>query len=186
MSIRSPLGNNYGWIVNTDHRFTPRDLNHELHGVLAIAAVVQDPELSKIEKVLGYPVILAVRLGTRTISVRIYKRKDVETRPDNLASRVAEQDFSAYMVFNDSGGLTLLEGRLRELAQGHAPAFYADRVLSPRQVIGLDGLQAQFTGNVPRQMGLPKPGAPLSEVEGWVEDDLPEPPTLEPATNSMR
>lgn len=179
MNHRSPLGNNYGWIVNTDRRYASRELGEADHGALAVCAVVQDPELSKIEQVLGFKVILAVKLGRQTLHVRVYKLHDVETKPDNLASRMAQRDTDTFMVFNSNGGVDILEGRLRDMAQGSIPAFYAERRLSPQRVQAMDGMQAQLTGVVPPKFGMPRAPAPLPEEE-WVEIGKPEPPSLEP------
>lgn len=179
MSNRSPLGNNYSWIVNTDRRYVSRELSEADHGALAVCSVVQDPELSKIEQVLGYKVILAVKLGRHTLHVRVYKLHDVETKPDNLPSKMAMRDTDTFMTFNASGGVDILEGRLREMAQGSIPAFYAERRLSPQRVQAIDGLQGQLTGVVPPKFGVPRASAPLPEEE-WVEVGKPEPPSLEP------
>lgn len=184
MSHRSPLGNNYGWVTTKDHHYASRNLSEAQHDVLAVSAVVQDPDLSKIEKALGFPVILAVKLGVRTIHVRVYKRVDVEKRPDNLASRMAQRDDAAFMTFNSNGGLELVEGQLRHQAQGHTPLYYADRVFSPKQVDALDRMQALYTGTIRTKIGLPQAAAPLEEE--WVEDDAVEPPTLEPAPINSR
>lgn len=180
MSYRSPLGTNYGWRVTADQRYISRELSETDHATLAVCAVVQDPELSKIEKALGYKVILAVKLGKDTMHVRVYKLDDVERRPDNLSSKMAHRDTSAFMTFNSTGGFDLLEGRLRDMAQGHTPAFYADRRLSPQRVQALNGMQLQLTGTLPPKWALPKAAPPITtEME---EVDLkPEPPSLEPA-----
>lgn len=181
MSYRSPLGNNYGWVVSKDHHFAPRDVTQEIHDTLAITAVVQDPELAQIEAVLGYKVILAVKVGKYTIHVRVYKLSDVERKPDNLPSRMGYRDDSAFMTFNGHGGVTLVEGRLREMAQGHTPVIYADRRFSPNKVQAMDGMQAQFTGSLPAKIGLPRASKPLQPEEEWVEIGAKEPPTLESA-----
>jgi hypothetical protein len=182
VSYRSPLGNNYGWNVNAEHRYVSRELDEANHSTLAVCAVAQDPELSKIEQTLGHRVILAVKLGKYTMHVRIYKLEQVERKPDNLPSRMAQRDTSAFMVFNNHGGVEMLEGRLREMAQGSVPAFYADRRLSPQKVQAMDGMQVQLTGTMPAKFGLPRAAAPLSEDEELVEVPLgPEPPSLESA-----
>jgi len=179
VSYRSPLGNNYGWVVNQDHRFSPRELDEANHDALAVCAVVQDPELSKIERALGYKVILSVKVGKYTMHVRVYKLDDVERKPDNLPSRMAQRDTSTFLTFNTNGGVDILEGRLRDMAQGCVPAFYAERRLSPQRVQAMDGMQAQLTGKIPPKFGIPRGAAPLSEDEELVEVGKPEPPTLE-------
>lgn len=181
MSYRSPLGNNYAWTVTADHRYVSRELSEADHAALAVVAVAQDPELRKIQQEMGCRVILAVRLGKYTMNVRIYKLEQVERRPDNLPSRMAQRDTAAFMVFNETGGVDLLEGRLRDMAQGSVPALYADRRLNPQKVQALNGMQLQLTGYLPKSWGLPKASAPLSDDEELVEVGKPEPPTLEPA-----
>lgn len=185
MTNKSPLGNNHGWVTHLDFTYTPRDLDQQTHALLALSAVLQDPELFKIERTLGYAVVLRVLVGKYTLHIRIYKRDDVEKHPDNLPSRMAERDAGAFMIFSPAGGLELLEGSLRERAQSHRPQFYADRRLSPNRILALDNMESQLRSSVPEKYGMPKASIPLPHEE-WVEVDDREAPSLEPATDDTR
>lgn len=186
MNVKSPLGANYGWVVSKDHHYAPRDLDEDVHNPLAIFAVLNDVELMKIEKVLGYPVILAIKVGKTTLSVRIYNRKDVATRPDRLPSRMASRDTSAFLTFNDTGGLELVEGVLRESAQGHTPTFYADRLLSPQRREQLQAMERQLTSAPMKKLGLPRADKPLQGDEEWTTVVLTDAPSLEPDSDQSR
>jgi hypothetical protein len=180
VKYRSPLGANHGWVVSQDFHYVSRELDEVSHSQLALAAVLHDPELLKIQKTLGYPVILRVVVGKYTLSVRIYSRRDVETRPDKLASRLGERDQAAFMIFGNSGTLELLEGTLREHAQGHRPQFYADRRLSDLRVEQLDNFEAQLETSLPKRFGQPNPANPFEKDNDYVVIDMRESPSLEP------
>lgn len=185
MSKPSPLGSNYGWITPQDHTYGSRELTPELHDVLAVAVMASDPEVQKLERNLGYKVILAVLVGTNTLDLRIYKYDRVVKHPDNLASRLHGRAEHTFMIFNDKGGLEVLEGEIRMRAQGSAPEFYAGRRLSPQRVATVDALQSQFSGRLPSKIGLPDVGAPLEE-EVWDSGRQTFDQSLEPAHDHTR
>lgn len=170
MSRNSPLGENYGWVTTKDHRYSPRDTTQAVHDAMVIELLKDEPDVLDIETSLDHKVVLAVRLGMHTIHMRVYNRRQVETKPDNLASRLAEPDPATFLIFNDSGTLELLEGERRWAAQGHSPELYADRRLAPIRKIKLDMLQHQFTQVVLDSSDAPTPSAPLVGEE-W--DDKP-------------
>ncbi len=172
-----PLGHNYQWVVHKDHHFAPRELTADLHDVLTTVVVAQDRHLSKIEQVLGHQVVLAVRLGVRTVHVRVYDLEKTKKTTIDLPSRLGQEDSDTYVVFNPAGGVEVVHGLIRERARGQMPVFYADRALSPNQVEDLDRLQTQFCGRVPKHLGQPKPSQPLDE---WEVVDMRESPSLEP------
>jgi hypothetical protein len=186
VTYKSPLGANYGWIVNQDFHYVSRELDEETHASLALSEVLNDPELYKIQRTLGYPVILRVLVGKYTIHVRVYNRKDVETKPDRLVSRLAERDPAAYMIFNPAGGMELVNEVLREKAQGHIPKYYADRRFSTNRLKALDGLEVQLKSAHPEKYGLNKPSQPLQPEEEWVTVIDRDSPSLEPVTIEMR
>lgn len=185
MSKPSPLGSNYGWITNQDHGYVSRELTQELHDVLSVAVMAADPEAQRLEKTLKHKVILAVRVGQYTLDLRIHKYDHVVKHPDRLASRLNGRDDFTYLIYNDKGGLEVIEGELRILAQGSMPEFYAARRLSPQRVATVDALQSQFSGRIPAKVGLPTAGAPLEE-EDWTHGDAVVEPSLEPAHDHTR
>ena len=154
MDYTSPLGSNYGWIVAQDTAYVSRDLHSNVHAQLALAAAALDPTLSKIQKTLGYSVILRVLVGKYTISLRIYSRHEVEKRPDNLASRMGSPDPGTYLMFNPDGGLEFVDERLRERAQGHRPKFYADRRLDANSLQQLNDIERQILNPSLDTLGL--------------------------------
>ena len=186
VSYKSPLGANYGWIVNQDFHYVSRELDKETHAALAVSEVLNDPELYKIQRTLGYPVVLRVLVGKYTLHVRVYSRKDVETKPDRLASRLGESDHAAYMIFNPAGGMELVDDNLRERAQGHMPKYYADRRLNNNRRKALDGLEAQLKSAHPEKYALNVPSRPLQSEEEWVTIIDRDSPSLEPDTIEMR
>ena len=149
----SPLGNNTNWVVSSDHMYISRELDRAAHDALAYAAVLLDAELSGIQERLGERVILALKVGKRTIHVRIYLRDDVERRPDRMASRMAYMDTDCYVGFGHDGQLTYIEGELRGLAQGHAPKYYGQRGLTSERVMELDKLQDRIKGDFEKTKG---------------------------------
>lgn len=182
MSTNSPLGNNYDWVSNKDHRFAPRDIEQDVHDAMVIALLKDEPEILKIERTLGHKVVLAIRMGQHTLHLRVYNRRQVETKPDNLASRLAERDPATFLTFSDTGALVLLEGDQRWAAQGHSPELYADRRLSPTRKLAIDVLQYQFAGTGMEISVPPTPSAPLKvEALGYGQA-----PALEPALDNTR
>lgn len=172
-----PLGHNYQWVVSKDHHYAPRQLEQDLHDVLVTMVVAQDRHLSCLPRSMNMNVALAVRLGVRTIHVRVY---DLDATPHDrvdLPSRLASEDNSTFVCFNDAGGVEVITGVLRQRLRGQMPMLYADRLLSPNQMDNLDRLQTQFDGRVPHHLIIPKAAAPLEE---WVEVFEREAPTLEP------
>lgn len=153
MSVKSPLGVNYGWLVTQDHYFTPRDISGEARVALAISAVLADPELRKIESVLKHRVVLAVDVGQFTLHVRIYDHHAVGKKADRLVSRSGAYDSATYLVFTPQGGLEAASGDLLDNAKTHVPLYYAVRRLSPSRQQTLDALQVQLT----QQGSLPLP-----------------------------
>lgn len=181
MNIKSPLGANYGWAVSQDHYYSPRDLDQDAHDGLAVFAALNDLELMKVEKTLGYEVILALLLGKYTLHLRIYKKKDVIERPDKLPSKLLHKDPATFLMFNEQNALEIIEGDLRERAQGHTPTFYAARLLSPQRREQLAAMDCQLNSIPMNKVGLPKTDKPL-ENDGWVEVIFSDGPPLEPDT----
>lgn len=175
---KSPLGDNTDWVVNSDRQYGSRELDQATHDMLALAAVALDPELSQIEHALSGRVIVAIRVGKRTLHVRIYDRREVESKPDRLASRSAYPDTDAYIVFDlTTNAPKLLDDQMRMDAQGHRPMIYGDRRLSQERVYDLDQLQAKFIKRLP-----PTSAVALVEVMAYtVLKDKPHHPALEPA-----
>lgn len=180
MANRPPLGSNYGWYVTTDHMYSPRGVNSDIHSTVALSAVSLDTKLMSLQETLGHPVALGVTVGKTTMHLRVYDFSAVKSRPDQLTSRlaVADSETVAYMVFNKAGGLEILVGKERHDVAGHAPLFHATRVLNPATVASLDNLQAQFTGQPVSRLGMPESQTPI-EVEELVDLYPVEPPTLE-------
>lgn len=174
-----PLGHNYHWVVHKDHHFVPRELTADLHDVLTTVVVAQDRHLSRIEQTLGHRVVLAVRLGMRTVHIRVYDLENTRKNTIDLPSRLGSPDSDTYVIFNPAGGVEVVHGLIRERARGQMPVFYAHRTLSPNQASDLDRLQTQFCGRVSKHLGQPRPTPPLEE---WEVVDMREPPTLEPET----
>lgn len=172
------LGHNYGWVVSTDQGYASRELTTEMHDVLACMAIAQESQMAKLSQALGFPIVIGVRLGVRSLHTRVYNLKDLEKGSDCLPSRMNGRDNLTYLQYNDAGGLVVVEGLLRERAQGHTPVLYADRRLSPNQVRVLDGLQAQISGRLHKSVGLPRAEVPTDTTE-W-EDNEPPAPSLEP------
>ncbi|WJJ55215.1 hypothetical protein [Xanthomonas phage RTH11] len=140
----SPLGNNTSWVVNSDRQYVSRELDQPTHDALALAAVFLDPELVLLERQLKHRVIIGLKIGKRTLHIRVYNRMEVEQRPDRMASRMAHRDTYTYVGFDVDGHLVPIEGDLREAAQGHSPHFYGDRRLTPERIAELDVLQETF------------------------------------------
>jgi len=137
-------------VVNTDRHYASRELDQPTHDMLALVAVALDPELSQMERFFPERVILAVRVGKRTLHIRAYNRDEVERRPDEMASRSAYRDTYTYIAFDlHDNKPKLLEGQLRDDAQGHRPMLYGDRRLSAERVYELDQLQAKFLRRLP-------------------------------------
>lgn len=174
------LGHNYGWVVSTDQGYVSRELTTDMHDVLACMAIAQEPQMAKLSQALGFPVIIAVRLGVRSLHTRVYNLKDVEKGSDCLPSRMHGRDDFTYLQYNEAGGLVVVEGLLRERAQRHTPVLYADRRLTPNQVKALDGLQIQISGRLHTSVGLPRAETPIEAAE-W-EHNEPHTPSLEPVT----
>lgn len=167
MASRPPLGSNYGWYVTTDHMYSPRGVNSDIHSTLALSAVSLDTKLMVLQETLGHPVALGVTVGKSTMHLRVYDFSAVKSRPDRLASRmaVADSETIAYMVFNKAGGLEILVGQERLDVAGHSPVFHATRALNPALIASLDNLQTQFTGQPVERLGVPETQTPLEAEE---------------------
>lgn len=180
MASRSPLGSNYGWYVTTDHMYSPRDVNVEIHSTIALTAVSMDTKLMALRNTLGHPVALGVTVGKTTMHIRAYDFSAAKSRSDQLTSRLATVDSETvtYMTFNEIGGLEVLVGKERLDVAGHTPLFHASRVLSPTVVQTLNNLQGQFTGKPVIRLGTPETQPPL-DTEEIIDLYATEPPTLE-------
>ena len=173
---KSPLGDNTDWVVNADRQYASRELDQATHDMLAVAAVALDPELSQIERSYPERVIVAVRVGKRTLHIRVYNRDEVERRPDEMASRTAYRDTYAYIAFDlNDNKPKLLEGQFREDAQGHRPMLYGDRRLSAERVYELDQIQAKFLKRLPSSSAM----ALVEALAFTVFNDKPHHPSIE-------
>lgn len=174
-----PFGQNYQWRVSSDTNYRSRDLNNQDHAALVIAALAQDPDVMSMERVLGERIVMAAIIGVNTLDLRIYSRAQAEVGTGGIVSRNDDNDRALYLEFDSNGGLSAVEGVIKERARSHSPMYYATRVLTPRQVAALDGLQLQISGSkvVPIRPG---PRAPLQTEEEMVDVYPPTTPTLEP------
>lgn len=175
---KSPLGDNTNWVVNSDRHYTSRELDQATHDMLALVAVSFDPELMCIEDKLGERVIVGIRLGKRTLHIRVYSRRDVEEHPDAMASRSAYPDTDAYVIFDVTTGYPkLIDGDLRMKAQAQRPMIYGDRRLNSERVLELDQIQAIFLKHLPPTSAM----ALTVAMTHAILKDKPVAPLLEPA-----
>ncbi|QVD49113.1 hypothetical protein LUCX_43 [Xanthomonas phage vB_XciM_LucasX] len=161
-----PFRTNTDWVVSSEHDFTPRGVEEEVHFALAQYLIHRDPELASLQYHLGLPIILRMEIGKRTIHLRVYDKNKLLNNPDRLASRRAEPDSALFLEFGplDSPVPTIsklpLEYRLD--AQSQVPMMYAVRRMSNDQVLQLNDIQAKLLRGLPSIAAFPSP--PLGVV----------------------